>query len=38
LLEKKLKEKLPDVVTLIGGIGKKSTQETFQRLTDNGDQ
>lgn len=34
LLVKKLKVKVPDVVTLIGGMGRKSTQEAFQRLTD----
>ena len=34
LLVKKLKEDVPDVVTLIGGMGNKSTRETFQRITD----
>jgi len=34
LLAKKLKEKVPDVITLMGGMGKKSTQNAFQRLTD----
>jgi superfamily II DNA or RNA helicase len=35
LLAKKLREKVPnvmDVVTLTGGMGRKTTQETFQRL------
>ncbi len=34
LLAKKLKEEVPDVITLMGGMGKKSTQEAFQRLAD----
>jgi superfamily II DNA or RNA helicase len=33
-LADKLKEDVPDVITLIGGMGKKSTQEAFQRITD----
>ena len=33
LLAKKLKEEVPDVITLIGGMGKKSIQKAFQRLT-----
>jgi superfamily II DNA or RNA helicase len=33
-LADKLMEEVPDVITLIGGMGKKSTQEAFQRLTD----
>ena len=34
LLAKKLKEDVPDVITLMGGMGKKSTQKAFQRLAD----
>jgi len=37
LLAKKLREKVPnvmDVVTLMGGMGRKTTQETFQRLAE----
>jgi superfamily II DNA or RNA helicase len=34
LLAKKLKEDVPDVILLMGGMGKKSTQKAFQRLTD----
>jgi superfamily II DNA or RNA helicase len=34
LLAKKLKEEVPDVITLMGGMGKKSTQKAFQCLTD----
>ena len=34
LLAKKLKEEVPDVFTLMGGMGKKSTQQAFQRLAD----
>ena len=34
LLAQKLKEEVPDVITLMGGMGKKSTQKAFQRLTD----
>ena len=33
-LAKKLKEEVPDVIMLMGGMGKKSTQKAFQRLTD----
>jgi superfamily II DNA or RNA helicase len=33
-LADKLKEDAPDVITLIGGMGKKSTQEAFQCITD----
>jgi superfamily II DNA or RNA helicase len=33
LLVKKLKEKVPDVIKLMGGMGKKSTQKAFQCLT-----
>ena len=29
-----LKEDVPDVITLIGGMGKKSTRDAFQRITD----
>ena len=34
LLAKKLKEEVPDVFMLMGGMGKKSTQQAFQRLAD----
>ena len=34
LLAKKLSKKVPNVVTLMGGMGRKTTQETFQRLAD----
>ena len=34
LLAKKLKVGVPDVFTLMGGMGKKSTQQAFQRLAD----
>jgi len=34
LLAKKLKEKVPDVITLMGGMGKKSTQKAFQSITE----
>ncbi len=34
LLAKKLKEEVPDVITLMGGMGKKSTKKAFQHLTD----
>ena len=34
LLAKKLKEEVTDVITLMGGMGKKATQKAFQRLTD----
>jgi superfamily II DNA or RNA helicase len=34
LLAKKLEVAVPDVFTLMGGMGKKSTQQAFQRLTD----
>ena len=33
-LAKKLNEEGTDVITLMGGMGKKSTQNAFQRLTD----
>jgi superfamily II DNA or RNA helicase len=33
-LAKKLNEEVTDVITLMGGMGKKSTQNAFQRLTD----
>ena len=33
-LAEKLKEKVPDVITLRGGLGKKSTREAFQRIND----
>jgi len=33
-LAKKLKEKVQDVITLMGGMGKKNTQKAFQRLAD----
>jgi len=32
LLAKKLNKEVPNVVMLMGGMGKKATQETFQRL------
>jgi superfamily II DNA or RNA helicase len=32
LLANKLKEEVPDVITLMGGMGKKATQTTFQQL------
>jgi superfamily II DNA or RNA helicase len=34
LLAKKLIDEVPDVFTLMGGMGKKSTQQAFQRLAD----
>ncbi len=34
LLAKKLKEEVPDVITLMGGMGKKLTQQAFQCLSD----
>jgi len=34
LLAKKLKEEVSDVITLMGSMGKKSTQKAFQLLTD----
>jgi len=34
LLANKLKDEIPDVITLMGGMGKKSTRKAFQRLTD----
>jgi superfamily II DNA or RNA helicase len=34
LLAKKLREEIQDVITLMGGMGKKSTQKAFQHLTD----
>jgi len=34
LLAQKIKEEVPDVFTLMGGMGKKSTQQAFQRLAD----
>jgi len=33
-LAKKLREEVPDVVTLIGGMGSKTTREIFQRIAD----
>ena len=33
-LAKKLKEHIPDVITLTGGMGRKSTQKAFERITD----
>jgi superfamily II DNA or RNA helicase len=33
-LAKRLKEKTPDVFTLMGGMGKKYTREIFQRIAD----
>ena len=34
LLAKKIQEEIPDVVTLIGGMGTKTTRENFKRVTD----
>ena len=34
LIAEKLKKDVPDVVTLMGGMGKKSTRKAFQTLTD----
>ncbi|MFO8084551.1 MAG: phospholipase D-like domain-containing protein, partial [Desulfobacterales bacterium] len=34
LLAKKLKEKVADVITLMGGMGKKTTRTAFQQLSD----
>jgi superfamily II DNA or RNA helicase len=34
LLAEKLKGEVPDVITLMGGMGKKITQKSFQRLID----
>ncbi|MCD6296981.1 MAG: DEAD/DEAH box helicase family protein [Deltaproteobacteria bacterium] len=34
LLAKKLREEVPDVVMLMGGMGSKTTQEVFRRITD----
>ena len=34
LLAKKLREEVPDVVILMGGMGSKTTREVFQRITD----
>ncbi|RLC04079.1 MAG: helicase [Deltaproteobacteria bacterium] len=34
LLAKKLREEVPDVVMLMGGMGSKTTREVFQRITD----
>jgi superfamily II DNA or RNA helicase len=34
LLAKKLKEEVPNVITLMGGMGKKSTRKTFQNLAE----
>ena len=34
LLAKKIKEDVPNVISLMGGMGKKSTQKAFQNLTD----
>jgi superfamily II DNA or RNA helicase len=33
-LAKRLMEKVPDVITLMGGMGKKATREIFQRIAD----
>ena len=34
LLAKKLREEVPDLVILMGGMGAKTTREIFQRITD----
>ncbi|MFZ2633535.1 MAG: DEAD/DEAH box helicase family protein [Desulfosalsimonadaceae bacterium] len=34
LIGKKLRESVPDVVTLTGGMGAKTTREAFKRITD----
>ena len=34
LLAKKLREEVPDVVMLMGGMGTKTTREVFNRITD----
>ena len=34
LLAKKLREEVPDVVILMGGMGAKTTREVFKRITD----
>ncbi len=34
LLAERLKEEVPDVVTLMGGMGSKKTREVFDRITD----
>ncbi len=34
LLAKQLKEKVPDVIALTGGMGSKTTREAFQRLSE----
>ena len=34
LLSKKIREEIPDVVTLMGGMGTKVTRETFKSITD----
>jgi superfamily II DNA or RNA helicase len=34
LLAKQLREEVPDVVILMGGMGAKTTREIFQRITD----
>lgn len=34
LLAKKLEVKVPDIITMMGGMGKKLTQKAFQDLTD----
>jgi superfamily II DNA or RNA helicase len=34
LLAKKLREEVPDVVMLMGGMGSKTTREVFKRITD----
>ena len=34
LLARKLREEVPDVVTLMGGMGTKRTREVFNRITD----
>jgi hypothetical protein len=33
-LAKRLKEKVPDVITMMGGMGKKATREAFQHIAD----
>jgi len=34
LLAKKIREEVPDVLTLMGGMGTKTTREVFERITD----
>ena len=36
-LAKRLKEKVPDVIALMGGMGKKATREIFQSIADSAD-